>query len=146
MKKFQIIIFSLFIITCKNPAEIDYSEELVGTNWSLLSFTISDTTIYSDDFIIWDSIEKYSIGFNWDDTLYCQISTNSVSGTYKCLSREQIEITLTFTTFINTPADGYSDVFWDALSSTTSYELENDTLRLFYNQNGNFLTFLRDDS
>ena len=111
---------------------------LVNTKWKLVGFVdVTEKCLKSAEPMDWD--EYYTLAF-YTDTLYGQTTLNTFSALYEAnYETTDMQIHGIFTTLAGEFADGYR--YCDALFSVRSFSLQEKELRLYYNDNKEFLLF-----
>ncbi|MDR2805319.1 MAG: META domain-containing protein [Dysgonamonadaceae bacterium] len=128
--------FSLFILICtasytgcsENQSNSENSS-LTETKWKLTSFVTSGDAKTPEP----ESDNNYWIIFKDDSTFLAKSSTNDLAGKYKLnFSSSTISITELGGTKINELFDG--KFFVESLAAVRSFDLQEDALKLYYNE------------
>ncbi|MDR1122340.1 MAG: META domain-containing protein [Dysgonamonadaceae bacterium] len=111
--------------------EPDHSHEpvLTETKWKLTGFVTNGNIKTPES----DSDNRYWLLFNEDNTLEGRSSTNELSGSYEINAQTS---SLRITSLGGTRAVEYPDgsFFVDSLRAVRSFELQKDTLKLYYSK------------
>lgn len=112
---------------------------LKNTEWKLIEFVdvANNTTKIPEPS---DSI-CYRLEFVNDTLLRGYSSTNDLNGHYIIYSNDSIKLNIGQMTFINEVFEG--DLFVESLNLISSYIISDNNLKLYYNNNQNYLKFER---
>lgn len=148
MKRFSIIVtFVVFLLTvsCEVNKQIDLEDEnnftLTG-KWKL--FVYEDLTNLDIEFEPIDIKRSIIISFfdnGKDGIMYGHTVTNQVSGEYSIFKPNQIKVTGFGGTKVGEPPWG--NKFWDTITLASLFEVDEEELIIFYNNNKERMIFLK---
>ncbi|MCL1937724.1 MAG: META domain-containing protein [Candidatus Azobacteroides sp.] len=133
----------LFILFCALACMACQSNEnemgsLKGTKWKLAGFIDAVTDEMKEAEPV--SEKCYLLTFNKDNTLSGVSSTNQLTGIYKLEEKtSSIYINIWPMTLINELFDG--ELYCKDLNAVKSFSLQKNELRLYYNDDKNYLLF-----
>jgi heat shock protein HslJ len=111
-------------------------DELTNTSWKFLGFYSHETD--SIEIAQPEGEQCYVINFHEDGKFSGRTATNEFEGRYT-ISDDQIYIHDCFTTKVGEMYDG--ERFYSSLHEATRYSISNRQLRLYYNNNQDYLLF-----
>jgi hypothetical protein len=115
---------------------ISTNYDLVGTKWQLEGFV--NNTIHKTAMI--EAEPKcdncYTLVFDTDSTARGHSVMNIIG-----LSLKPVLSMWVATMADDTPTGGTVEIFYEAIKSVKSYRIENDDLKIFYNNNNNYLLY-----
>ena len=137
-----LILFGL--ITCTNDPVTVTDKTLVNTKWDLQSFEIigvAESAIGSQGIIVIfmkdSSLEGESKTIEGD----LSVPGNSYGGVYEVGLDNSLSIKQTYTTQVGLPAGSRYTEYFQALRNASAYEIEGNTLHIFYDGRTNELNF-----
>jgi len=127
----------LFCLSCGNKKETEFDgQSLAGTKWKLAGIVDTQTgtlTVLDPK----DCDSCYSFTFDTDSTA----SGNSITNVL--LVRLNAEVPIVIATEVADCHIGNCSLFYNAIQLIISYELKNNELKFYYNDNKNYLLFKR---
>jgi hypothetical protein len=134
---------AVYIVSVKDMQEENSEESnfLIGTKWKLAGIGSLDK-IALQELEPKDCDKCYTLTFDTDSTFSTFSSTNTLQGIYRAnYGTQTIQISDFGGTKINEFGDGvlYVNPFWE--KSIQSFSLQGNELRLYYNENKNYLLF-----
>ncbi|NIM15165.1 MAG: META domain-containing protein [Candidatus Aminicenantes bacterium] len=146
MKTFSLIIMLLFIITgmafhtgCKK-SDLNPDYPLAGVKWILESIQYSNQNIVPIE-------QMFYVLFNEDLTFEMQVDCNSCSGTYVLAAGNFISFS---DQMVCTDAfcgdDSKDDEFHAAIDTASAYEVNENRLRIYFNNEQSHLNFIAESS
>ena len=149
VKLFVPICVFMFCLSCSKKIETEFDGQfLVGTKWKLSKFVDSKTSAFKvpepkDCILFPEHIPNfvcYSLIFKTDSTLIAYTASNKLNGHYRVNDkRNGIFVYSLGTTHAGEFYDG--EQFFFALACVKSSRLRKNELRLYYNDNKNYLLF-----
>jgi heat shock protein HslJ len=129
----MLILFGLY--ECSDNSDNANDKTLVDTKWDLQSFEIVGAG-KSDK-----GSEDILLIFKEESTLEGQSSNNSYGSVYEAGIDDSLYIDVIATTKVGTPEGSRYSEYLDALANSSSYEIEGDKLRIFYDRRTKALNF-----
>ena len=118
---------------------------LAGT-WKVLSYDdfTHNTQIKKDTNITWKEFNNGDVIITFTDTIptgqmHGRTVTNEVFAGYTLSEHRKINVENFFGTKMNQPE--WADLFWEGITKSEEYSVNNKQLRIFYNSGKNSITF-----
>jgi len=137
-----LVVVTLFaVVSCDDKSESLPKDTLQGSKWKLVGIGSLDKIALQE--LEPKNCEKcYTLTFDTDNAFQTFSSTNELQGTYKAnYGTQKIQITDFGGTKRGEIGDGY--LYWshDIWHTVQTFSLQDDELRLYYNENRNYLLF-----
>jgi len=119
---------------------------LRGTQWKLEGSVDAKTGVLSileptcETFYTPNCESRYTLMFETDSTFFAFSSTNKMNGNYKIdYEKQSIQIFISLMTYVGEMGDG--ELWQDIFPSIEYYSLQENKLKLYYNEKNNYLLF-----
>jgi len=135
-----LLVLAVGVAACEEK-EQNSDTQLIGTKWKLVGIGSLDK-IALQELEPKDCEKCYTLTFDTDNTFLTFSSVNELQGNYKAdYIAQTIQIFNFGGTKVGEVGGGYlyADPFWDM--TIQSFSLQGNELRLYYNENKNYLLF-----